>query len=197
MMQRHTPAAPPTPADLTMQERWVDMADYLDAEAKRKRFRDKGYTAVLDRHGNPICRVTDREGRNVAQLWAIPKIKRNINQTWLKRRSPAVLARILRLNQTIGEGERIRGWHQAPTLQHDKLMRGLAGFADLVKVEGLERAQFLWRNLHRDVFIRDGKRKRLSYEMLQDRNWRGLVFGEKVSERWPRLKDWFGEGVPL
>jgi len=73
-----------------------------------------------------------------------------------KNRSPAIMARIMRLNKTIEEGARVRGWNPAPTLKARKMVEGVMGKGEFIKAYGRRSWQ---RNVvEAGLVIKDGKR---------------------------------------
>jgi len=145
--------------DATTFQRWFN-----ETENRIERAMEKGYRPVL-RNGKEVRQVV---GPGLtALLMEIPKIKRNLDGFFAKRKGmgAAVKARILRLNPTIEEGGKIRGWHPAPTAKEQFFLRAIFGKGWVIRNYGREQ----WDKLKEaGLTVKYGKREYAAQEGLID-----------------------------
>lgn len=84
---------------------------------------------------------------------------------WLAKRTPSVQARILRLNATGGQGDRLRGYH--PHKRTTDVWQCFIGKREFIKRHG----RAAWMALPRCCVEHDGHRKRISREAELDNLW--------------------------
>jgi hypothetical protein len=141
----------PLNANEEMQMRWVSCRP-----EKMERALAAGYEIITTRLGTPVTRGTGTP--DAAILMQVSKIKRNLG-SWLnlfgKNRSPAVLDRIMRLNKTIKEGARVRGWNPAPTLKALRTTRDITGKREFIRIHG----RGMWGQVPKDAKWKSGKRE--------------------------------------
>lgn len=148
-------------ADATQQARWFN-----ETPGRIERAMEKGYRPVL-RNGKEVRQVVGDNGRLTALLVEIPKIKRNLDGFFAKRKGmgATVKARILRLNPTIEEGGKIRGWHPAPTAKEQFFLRAIFGKGWVIRNYGREQ----WDKLKEaGLTVKYGKREYAAQEGLID-----------------------------
>lgn len=153
------------------QQRWVN-----NNPDRVLRAQEQGYRFVLDGNGSLITRPSGSDGSTQVLMTTL-KIDRNLKRRagfakFMARRSPAVQARILRLNTTIEEGARVRGWMPAATARSFCFERRCVSLTEFRKTHTVAE----WRALPATVFVKHGKRKYLRSEAFWD-SW--LMSGTK------------------
>lgn len=148
----------------TQNRRWFNMVgDRIErAEAK-------GYKPVLE-DGQPVIRAVSRDGETKAMLMEVPKVKRNLEKFFTHRKgiSPNIKARILRLNPTIEEGDKVRGWNPVETAWWLAMRHGVMGKGMFIAKNGRE----AWDDLPRSAIMKRGKRAYVTLECVADQSWK-------------------------
>lgn len=85
---------------------------------------------------------------------------------WVAKRTPNVRRRILRLNSTINEGARIRGYH--PHARWSNWITGHIGKREFIAKFGRE----AWAMLPRYCIVQKGHRKSVTREAVFDNLWK-------------------------
>lgn len=91
--------------------------------------------------------------------------KADMLQALLRRGvSPAVRERIDRLNSDFVPGQKVRGWNPAPTLWRQIFSWDVIGRREFLRRFG----RCGWANLPKSAIIKDGKRRYVRTEAVQD-----------------------------
>ena len=92
---------------------------------------------------------------------------------WFLMRSPMVQARILKLNRNrdVHHGDRLRGWHPAPTLKAMKFEQYVVGKGEFIHAYG----RAAWDVIPRRMIRKSGKRAYVALEWVLDVHQTGAV----------------------
>lgn len=129
------------------------------------------YEATPDYEAVTYNDVIDVVAENIVVRIVIPSSpalrQRLINWLDKHKRGKQVRERILRLNPTIGEGARIRGWHPHGSLKGNYDMWNLMGKKEFIRKYGREALS----KVPKYCFKRFGKRAYIYAEAVEDRIW--------------------------